>query len=429
MLAHGERRIGHQPWIQRDSQYDARTPHNPERAMSICGEREGRSHRIDETHRVNPPAAKLRIQWRREWPLLVAVVTLAATMLGKPVITGWLEQPPALIALLSLLFVVILGSAIAIVRHADVLAHRLGEPLGTLLLTLAVTGLEVAMVGFVMSTGEEKPSLARDTMFAVVMLVLNGFMGLSLLLGGLRHKQQEYNLQGANSFLVMIIPLAVLGLVLPNFTRATPGPTLSTFQMVFVSIMSVAIYTVFLLVQNRRHRDFFMFGDDASVHEPDAPHESHAPAAQGPTVYHALMLGAYGLPLVMLAKQMSIPMDAAVERLGAPIALGGLLLALLVLTPESIAAVKAALDNRLQRSVNILLGSILASIGLTIPLVITISLATGRGLVFGLEPAEMVLLALTLVTAIITFASQRTHVLLGCVHLLLFGAYFMLIFD
>jgi Ca2+:H+ antiporter len=367
-----------------------------------------------------------RSDWAREWPLALALVTLAALFLGKSIIAKLLDQPAALIGLLVVTCGVILAAAIAIVRHAEILAHRLGEPAGTLLLTLAVTGLEVAMVGFVMSTGEEKPTLPRDTMFAVMMLVLNGFVGLSLLLGGLRHGEQGYNLLGANAFLVMILPLSVLGLVLPNYTRSTPGPTLSTFQMVFLSVMSVGIYGIFLFVQNQRHRDFFKFeetGDeDAAAHEAEGE-------SQRSTFYHALMLGAYGLPSVMLAKQMSMPLDAAVSRLGAPVALGGFLVATLVLTPESIAAVKAARANRLQRSVNILLGSVLASIGLTIPLVIVISLITGRGLVFGLDPAEIVMLALTLVTAMLTFALPRTNVLLGCVHLLLFAAYFMLMFD
>lgn len=364
--------------------------------------------------------------WTREWALALAVVTLVAMMLAKSAVAGVLNQPIPLIVLLMALCGVILAAAVAIVRHADVLAHRLGEPGGTLLLTLAVTGLEVAMVGFTMSTGYEKPTLARDTMFAVVMLVMNGFMGTALLLGGLRHMQQGYNLQSANAFLVMILPLTVLGLVLPNFTKSTPGPTLSSTQMVFLSIMSVAIYATFLYVQNSRHRGFFMAPEEAAEIEQASEHHGDSP---GSTLYHASMLGAYGLPLVMLAKQMSVPLDAVVLNLGAPVALGGFILAALVLTPESIAAVKAAQANQLQRSVNILLGSVLASIGLTILLVIAVSLGTGRQLVLGIEPAEMVLLVLTLVTAMLTFALPRTHVLLGCVHLLLFGTYAMLIFD
>jgi Ca2+:H+ antiporter len=288
------------------------------------------------------------------------------------------------------------------------------------LLTLAVTGLEVAMVGFVMSTGEEKPTLARDTMYAVVMLVMNGFVGLALLLGALRHGEQRYNLFGANAFLIMIVPLATLGLVLPNYTKSTPGPVLSTFQMAFLSLMSLGIYAIFLFVQNQRHREYFRSDESA-----DDPHEESLRS----TPYHALMLGTYALPLVMLAKQMSTPLDAMIDRLGAPVALSGLLLATLVLTPESIAALKAARENRLQRSINILLGSVLASIGLTIPLVIAISLATARGLVLGLDAAEIEMLVLTLATALLTFALPLMNVLLGCVHLLLFAAYLLLIFD
>jgi Ca2+:H+ antiporter len=294
------------------------------------------------------------------------------------------------------------------------------------LLTLAITGLEVAMVGFTMSTGEDKPTLARDAMYGVVMLVFNGFMGLALVLGGMRHGEQRYNLFGANAFLVMILPLSVLGLVLPNYTRSTPGPMLSTFQMLFLSAMSVGIYGIFLFVQNQRHRAYFKF--DEADDEDAGAHENHAESARS-TLYHSLMLGAYGLPVVMLAEEMAAPLDAMVGRMGAPVALGGFVLAALVMTPESIAAIKAAHQNRLQRSINILLGSVLASIGLTIPLVIVISLATGRGLELGLDPADSVMLVLTLVTAGLTFALPLVNVLLGYVHLLLFAAYLMLMFD
>jgi Ca2+:H+ antiporter len=363
--------------------------------------------------------------WWREWPLGLAVITLTLALIGKSWIADALDQPAMLIALLAIICGVILAAAIAIVRHADVLAHRLGEPAGTLLLTLAITGLEVAMVAFVMSTGADKPTLARDTMFAVVMLVLNGFLGLALMLGGLRHHEQRYNLQSANAFLVMILPLTVLGLVLPDFTRTTVGPTLSTFQMIFLSVMSIGIYGVFLFVQNRRHRGFFMAPDE--IAEATAPELAHHSSRS--TFYHAAMLGCYGLPLVLLAKQMAAPLDAMVIKLGAPSALGGFIMALLVLTPESIAAIRASLANRLQRSVNILLGSVLASIGLTIPLVIAVSLVTGRTLVLGLDAVDTVMLVLTLLTCILTFSLPRTNVLLGCVHLLLFGAYFMLMFD
>lgn len=374
---------------------------------------------------MSPIEAGSRDPWWREWPLVLSVLTLTLALLGKGWVTAALGHPVTLIGWLAILCGVILTAAIAIVRHADVLAHRLGEPAGTLLLTLAITGLEVSVVGFVMSTGADKPTLARDTMFAVVMLVLNGFMGLAMLLGGLRHREQSYNLQSANAFLVMILPLTVLGLVLPNFTRTTPGPTLSTFQMVFLSVMSIGIYAVFLFVQNQRHRDFFIAHEETD--DAGAAGTDHTSAR--PTIFHAVMLGLYGLPLVLLAKQMAAPLDALVVKLGAPPALGGFVTAVLVLTPESIAAIRAALANRLQRSVNILLGSVLASIGLTIPLVIALSLGTGRMLVLGLDAADAVLLVLTLVTSMLTFSLPRTNMLFGSVHLLLFFAYLMLIFE
>ena len=259
-------------------------------------------------------------------------------------------------------------------------------------------------------------------MFAVVMLVLNGFMGLALVLGGLRHREQPYNLQSANAFLVMILPLTVLGLVLPNYTRATPGGTLSPFQMIFLSLMSVGIYAIFLFIQNCRHRGFFMMPEEPA----NAETEHDSPRS---TLYHVAMLAGYGLPLVLLAKQMAAPLDAMVEKLGAPPALGGFVMAVLVLTPESMAAIQAARANRLQRSVNILLGSVLASIGLTIPLVIAVSLATSRELVLGVDAAATVMLTLTLITSTLTFSLPRTNILLGCVHLLLFGAYLLLMFD
>lgn len=363
--------------------------------------------------------------WWREWPLALACLTLALMFLGKGWIVSALNQPAVLIGLLAGLCAVILAAALAIVRHAEVLAHRLGEPLGTLLLTLAITGLEVAMVAFVMSTGVEKPAFARDTMFAVVMLVLNGFLGLALLLGGLRHREQTYNLQSATAFLVMILPLTVLGLVLPNYTRTTPGPMLSKFQMIFLSVMSIGIYAVFLFVQNWRHKGYFIAPEEAA----DAVAEEAAHHSHRSNLFHGVMLGLYGVPVVLLAKLMATPLDALVQTLGAPPALGGLIVGLLVLTPESIAAIRAALANRLQRAVNVLLGSVLASIGLTIPLVIGVSLATGRTLVLGIDAVDTVLLVLTLATCVLTFSQPRTNLLLGCVHLLLFGAYLMLMFE
>ncbi len=320
------------------------------------------------------------------------------------------------------LFTVILLSAFAIVRHAESLAELLGEPLGTLILTLSVIGIEVAMISAVMLTGEDKPTLARDTMFAVVMIVLNGMVGVSLLVGGWRHYEQDYNIKGANAFIALIVPLSVLGLILPSFTKTTAAPTFSPFQAIFVSIMSIGLYVIFLFIQNRRHREFFISTDAGDGHQ-------HHDFKIRTVPYHAAFLLAFLLPLVFLAKQLAVPVDYGTEKFGAPLALGGFLIAVLILSPEAMSAVKAAKKDDLQRSINISLGSVLATIGLTIPAVLTIGLLTGKTVVLGLNPADGIMLILSLVLSMITFSHERTNILLGAVHLLLFLAYLMLIFE
>jgi Ca2+:H+ antiporter len=370
--------------------------------------------------------AKALVALRREWPLVVNLATTGLFLLFGAAWLADLSNPVWFAFLLLWLIAVILLSALAVVRHAESVAARLGEPLGTLILTLSVTGIEVMMIAAVMYAEHGNQTLARDAMFAVVMIVLNGMVGLSLLLGGLRHHEQTYNLQGANAFLAVIIPLAVLGLVLPNFTVSSPGPTFSPLQAAFLIVMSIGLYGVFLAIQNVRHRDYFV--------APEQPREggnteSHALHESGPVAYHAPLLLAYLLPLVLLSKQIAVPINHGIHVLHAPPALGGFLVSMLVLSPESVGAVRAALANQLQRSVNLLLGSVLATISLTIPAVLTIGFLTGQTIVLGLGPVDMTLLLLTLAVSTLTFASARTNVLLGAVHLLLFLAYLMLVFE
>jgi Ca2+:H+ antiporter len=365
---------------------------------------------------------------RREWPLAASVTTAGLFLAFGH---GWLAELSNIYwfsFLLSWLFLVILVSAFAVVRHAEYLAHQLGEPLGTLILTLAVTGIEVMMIAAVMYSASDTSTLARDAMFAVVMIVLNAMVGLSLLLGGLRYGEQTYNLQGANAFLAVIVPLAVLGLVLPNFTVASPGPTLSRLQSAFLIVMSIGLYGVFLAIQNRRHSDYFRMPAAESVTRREGE-DSEGRAAGRYIACRFILLLAYLLPVVVLSEQLAIPLDYGIRVLGAPPALGGLFVAILILSPESLAATRAALANELQRSINVLLGSVLATIGLTIPAVLVIGFVTGHLVVLGLNPANMTLLVLTLGLSTLTFGSSRTNVLQGAVHLLLFLAYLMLIFD
>ena len=358
---------------------------------------------------------------RREWPFLMSAATAALFVAFGASWLADLSHPVWFSVILGWLFAAILLSTFAVVRHAEHLAVKLGEPLGTLILTLAVTGIEVAMIVAIMYTGKGNPALARDAMFAVVMIVFNGMAGLSLLVGGLRYHEQTYNLQGASSFLAVIVPLAVLGLVLPNFT-STPGGTLSTLHEGFLMLMSVALYGVFLAIQTLRHRHFFVTEEIVATRD-------RAELDLRPAAYHGFLLLAYIVPIILLSKKIAVPIDHAIGVLGAPAALAGFLVAALILAPESLAAVRAALANQLQRAINLLLGSVLASISLTIPAVLAIGLFTDRTVVLGLESVDVILLVLTLGMSTLTFGSGRTNILLGAVHLLLFFSYLILIFE
>lgn len=365
---------------------------------------------------------------RREWSLpLILTTTGLFLVFGRRWLADF-SQPAWFVLMLGWLFVAIMLSALAVVRHAESLAVKVGEPLGTLILTLSAIGIEVMMIGAVMATGPGNVTLARDAMLAVIMIVLNGMVGLCLLLGGLRYHEQSYNLQGAHAFLAVIVPLTVLGLVLPNFTVSVSGPSFSPLQASFLIVISVGLYGVFLAIQTSRHRHYFVSPSaDGPADSPDTEdfnrHEVYSAA------YHAPLLLLYLLPVVILAKEIAVPIDYGIRVLHAPPSLGGFLVSVLVLSSESVAAVRAALANQLQRSVNLLFGSVLASISLTIPAALSIGFFMHQTIVLGLDAADMVLLLLTLGVTILTFASVRTNVLLGAVHLLLFLAYVMLIFE
>lgn len=370
---------------------------------------------------------------RQETPLLVSV--LSAVVFG--VFGGhWFDDLSHFVIVTVLfiwLFAVIMWSAFAIVRHADCLAIRLGEPYGTLILTLAVISIEVMMISAVMVTGGDNPTLARDTMYAVIMIALNGMVGVTLLLGGLRHREQQYNLQGANAFLGVIVPLAILGMVLPNYTQSTSDASFSAAQAAFMIVLSMGIYAVFLGIQTVRHRSHFLQPQpqpqlelEVAAAETVSEHNTLNPRS---SAYHATMLLLYLMPLVLLAKKLAYPINHGIDVLGFPHALGGFIVAILILSPEAMSAADAALKNQLQRSINILLGSVLATISLTIPAVLMIGMLSGEHIVLGLTGEETVMLLVTLLVSILTFASGRTNVLQGAVHILLFLAYIMLIFD
>jgi len=378
------------------------------------------------THSVSgvPNAPGFRSVLGSEFPLLIGLGTAAIFFAAGSRFVEIIGHPVAVIVVFLWLFAVILWSAVSVVRHADCLAVKLGEPYGTLILTLSAISIEVVMISTAMLHGANNPTLGRDAIFSVIMIALNGFVGLCLLIGGLRYREQYYNLQGVNSYLNVIMTLAVVGLVVPNFTTSTSGPTFSTEQEVFLIVMSLLLYAIFLLIQTMRHRRYFVESKEAVV----AVNSGHHPVQVYSTGFHAGMLLLYLITVILLAEKFAIPLDNSIEHFGLPQAFGGAIIAALVLAPEGIGAVEATLRNQLQRSINILFGSVLATIGLTIPAVLTIGLITKRQVTLGVQGGNLPLLLLTLAVSVVTFTSRKTNVLQGCVHLLLFGVFVLLIF-
>jgi Ca2+:H+ antiporter len=348
------------------------------------------------------------------WTLVVPPVALLALTVSWGRDLGPVLLPVVCLGLIA--------AVVAAVHHAEVVAHRVGEPFGTLILALAVTIIEVALIVTLMVSGGDKAAaLARDTVFAAVMITCNGIVGLALLVGPLRHKVQEFRVQATGGALAVVVTLVTVSLVLPTFTTSSPGPTFSGAQLAFAGIASLVMYGVFVFVQTVRHRDYFLPVAN------DADEESHAAAPTTRTALASLgLLLCCLVAVVGLAKTVSPTLEDAVSSAGAPLSVVGVVIALLVLAPETVAAVRAALRNRLQTSLNLALGSALASIGLTIPAIAIASIWLDGALVLGLGGKEMVLLALTVAVSTLTLATGRATLLQGAVHLVVFSSFLFL---
>lgn len=353
----------------------------------------------------------------RLWTWLVPVLALAVLLMTLAVGVGtWLA---------ILCGAALVGSVLIAVHHAEVVAHRVGEPFGTLVLALAVTAIEAALIlSMMMAGGADMAVLPRDSIYAAVMIICTGVVGLCILLGGLAHREQTFRVEGAGAGLAALIVLATLTLVLPVFTTSTtPYGTYSTAQLAFVALSSAVLWAIFVFVQTLRHRDYFIPVTGA------ADLETHA---EPPTTRAAW--SSFGLLLVSLvgvvglAKKLSPTIENAVEAANASRTVVGIVIASLVLLPETWAAVRAARANRLQTSMNLAIGSALASIGLTVPVVVLASLALDLPLVLGLEPKDMALLALTFLVSAVTLSTGRTYLMQGAVHLVLFAAFLFLAF-
>jgi Ca2+:H+ antiporter len=348
------------------------------------------------------------------WTVLAPLSTLAfiaAEMLVLP-------QPLASLLLLpaaALLF----ASVFAAVHHAETIAHRVGQPFGSIILALAVTVIEVSLiVSLLLSAPEGESTVARDTVFSAIMIVLNGIVGLCLLIGGVRYHRQTVQVHSATAALGVLGTLSVLALVLPNYTKAVPGPLYAPAQLIFVAMVSLALYAFFLHAQTVRHRDDF--------HDPADDSAGHAPVPRRTFLMGIALLPAALLAVVLLAEILAVPVEHAIDAAGLPAALVGVAIALVVLMPEGVASIRAAKANRLQTSINLALGSALASLCLTIPTVALISLALGQDLVLGLEAEHIVLLLLSLFMATLSLATGRTTSVQGGIHLVIFGAFLTL---
>ncbi len=328
----------------------------------------------------------------------------------------------------SNLFLIALGSVLicavlAAVHHAEVVAHKVGEPFGTIILALAITVIEVSLiVSIMLSEGNDQPSyLARDTVFAAIMIILTGIIGLCLLVGGVRFREQNFIKQGVSTALITLIAIAVLTLVLPNYTTTLAGNSYSNSQLIFVAIISLILYGGFISVQTIRHRNYFLPEETAATTDSS---ELHVAPPNTITTVSALVLLLIALvAVVLLSKTLSPTIEAFVIEIGAPKSLVGIIIATVILLPEGLAAYKAARKDRLQTSLNLALGSALASIGLTIPAVAVVSYFTGMTVGLGIDAKSTLLLGLSLFTVYLSLNSGRTNIQQGIVLLVLFATY------
>jgi Ca2+:H+ antiporter len=362
---------------------------------------------------MSKPLAMPRSAWI--FPVLAVVLFAGATALHYN-----FAPSPLGLAFAAILLVILFGTVFAAVHHAEVIAERIGEPFGTLLLTLSVTIIEVALIATIM-LGETEPvtTLARDTVFAVVMIVCNGLVGICILTGGLRYREQDVQVSGSSIYLSVLAVLATITLIEPSYTATTPGPIYSWGQLGFVSVVTILLYGVFLYTQTIRHRDYFVI---------DLTGSSGTHGSNRTLLLSTILLLVSLLAVVLLAKKFSLVVDAGTALIGAPPAFAGIVVALLVLLPESVAAVTAARKNDLQKSINLALGSSLATIGLTIPAVALAAYVLDKQLVLGLPTLDVVLLALTFLIAMLTLGTGRTNILFGLVHLVVFAVYMFLVF-
>ncbi|WNN46190.1 MULTISPECIES: sodium-potassium/proton antiporter ChaA [Winslowiella] len=350
----------------------------------------------------------------KEFSLIFPIIAL-----GVLAMWGSSQSLSFVVGINVLALVAILSSAFSVVRHADVLAHRLGEPYGSLILSLSVVILEVSLISALMATGDAAPALMRDTLYSIIMIVTAGLVGFALLLGGRKFATQYVNLAGVKQYMIAIFPLAILVLVFPN---ALPGGNFTTGQALLIAAISASMYGVFLLIQTKTHQSLFVY-----EHEDDGDDPHHGKPSVHGSGWHTCWLLVHLIAVIAVTKMNANPLEFLLTELNAPAQFTGFLVALLILSPEGLGAIRAVLANQVQRAMNLFFGSVLATISLTVPAVSIIATLTDQQLIFGLEPPQMVIMISVLILCHISFSTGRTNVLNGAAHLALFIGYLMTI--
>lgn len=376
----------------------------------------------------------------KTWMRLTVVwcVTILFILWGNSLLAN--SPSPAIVAFSFLiLLLTIIGAAFGVVREADELAHKLGEPYGTLILTLSIVSIEVILIAAVMLGPGESPTIGKDSIFSVMMIIMNLVIGICILTGGVKHGEQEYNAQGTMSYIAMIIMLGGLSMILPNFIEGAGNGIFSNTQAATLAVLITALYGLFLFFQMTSYSHLYvqppkgkmniLFDEKAIIaHANDTDGQKQA-INKKEIIIRSMVLIAMILPIVLLSHHMAVVVDYGIHAANLPASLGGVVIAIIVFTPESLTAIKAAFNNEFQRVVNLCHGAFVSTVGLTVPAVLTIGLITNKTVRFGLTPTETILFIITLLLSLTTFSGKRTTPMTGIMHLVLFAIYVMLIFN
>ncbi|MDM1097743.1 calcium:proton antiporter [Myroides odoratimimus] len=374
---------------------------------------------------------KTRIRLAVVWLIVILFMLFGSSITGESL------SPLLATSIFLILLFTIVGAAFGVVKEADELAHKLGEPFGTLILTLSIVSIEVILISAVMLGPGENPTIGKDSIFSVMMIIMNLVIGLCILLGGLKYGEQEYNAQGTMSYLAMIIMLGGIGLMLPNFIQGAGGGMFSDIQAIVLAVFIIILYAVFLFFQMKGYKHLYVQPLQGSMEIPfkdrtianvQSAEEVQSKGEKSEIWIRSIILIGMILPIVLLSHNMAVVVDYGIKAANLPTLLGGVLVAIIVFTPESMTAVKAALNNEFQRAINLCHGAFVSTVGLTVPSVLIIGLITGKTVLFGMNSTETILFVITLLLSLMTFLGKRTTPIMGIMHLMLFAVFTLLIF-